>query len=95
MGLFFGTDGIRGQVNDDLSQATAYKCGNALGGKNRGAKVLIGRDTRLSGSFIGLSFATGAMNAGATVVDVGVCHNDCDRNGFHLPHLLSSLMKAN
>ena len=24
MGLFFGTDGIRGQVNDDLSQATAY-----------------------------------------------------------------------
>ncbi len=73
MGLFFGTDGIRGQVNDDLSQATAYKCGNALGGKNRGAKVLIGRDTRLSGSFIGLSFATGAMNAGASVVDVGVC----------------------
>ena len=35
---YFGTDGIRGQVNDDLSQATAYKCGNALGGKNKRCK---------------------------------------------------------
>lgn len=73
MGLFFGTDGIRGQINDDLSQSTAYKCGNALGGKNKQAKILIGRDTRRSGSFITLAFATGAMNAGASVVDVGVC----------------------
>lgn len=73
MGFFFGIDGIRGQVNDDLSQATAYKCGNALAGKNKNAKILIGRDTRRSGSFIALAFATGAMNAGASVVDVGVC----------------------
>ena len=33
MGVFFGIDGLRGKVNDDLSREIAYKCGNALGGK--------------------------------------------------------------
>ena len=73
MGIFFGTDGLRGIVNEELTFDVAYKCGNALGGKNKRCKVLIGRDTRLSGSFIGLAFATGVMNAGGSVVDVGVC----------------------
>ena len=49
MGLFFGTDGIRGQVNDDLSQATAYKCGNALGGKNKRCKVFSCRRLKYAG----------------------------------------------
>ncbi|MBO5345145.1 MAG: phosphoglucosamine mutase [Clostridia bacterium] len=71
MGLFFGTDGLRGKVNDDLSYDIAYKCGNALG--SRYSKILIGRDTRHTGSFITLAFATGAMNAGSDVTDVGVC----------------------
>ena len=30
MGLFFGTDGLRGKVNEDLTQEVAYKVGNAL-----------------------------------------------------------------
>ena len=30
MGLFFGTDGLRGKVNKDLTQDIAYKIGNAL-----------------------------------------------------------------
>ncbi len=73
MGLFFGTDGLRGKVNDDLSQSIAYKCGNALGGRFGKSKILIGRDTRLSGSLITLSFASGVLNAGSSIVDVGVC----------------------
>lgn len=73
MGLFFGTDGLRGKVNDDLSFSVAYKCGNALGGKYPKSKILIGRDTRKSGSFITSAFACGAMNAGLDVIDVGVC----------------------
>ncbi len=73
MGLFFGTDGLRGKVNSDLSQSVAYKCGNALGSSYPKSKILMGRDTRGTGSFIGLSFAIGAMNAGLDVVDVGVC----------------------
>ena len=30
MGLFFGTDGLRGKVNEDLTFDVAYKVGNAL-----------------------------------------------------------------
>ena len=73
MGVFFGTDGLRGTVNDDLSYDTAYKCGNALGMLYPNSRVIIGRDTRGSGSFITLAFATGAMNAGLNVIDVGIC----------------------
>lgn len=73
MGVFFGTDGLRGKVNDDLSFDIVYKCGNALGAESIGRKILIGRDTRLSGELLTLAFASGAMNAGASVVDVGVC----------------------
>ena len=73
MGLFFGTDGLRGKVNNDLSWQTAYKCGNALGSRYPKTKILIGRDTRGTGSFLTLAFASGAMNAGCDIVDVGVC----------------------
>lgn len=73
MGVFFGTDGIRGKVNDDLSFDVAYKCGNALALKNPGSKILIGRDTRKSGDLITLGVASGAINGGLDVVDVGIC----------------------
>ena len=73
MGVFFGTDGLRGKVNDDLSFDIVYKCGNALGSEIAGARVLIGRDTRLSGELLTLAFSGGLINAGASVTDVGVC----------------------
>ena len=73
MGLFFGTDGLRGRVNGDLSYQVLYKCGNALGARYPGSKILIGRDTRSTGSFVTLAFASGVMNAGCNVTDVGVC----------------------
>ena len=73
MGLFFGTDGLRGKVNGDLSYQVLYKCGNALGARYPGSKILIGRDTRSTGSFVTLAFASGVMNAGCNVTDVGVC----------------------
>lgn len=73
MGVFFGTDGLRGRFNDDLSFSVSYNLGNALGGEKFGAKILIGRDTRSSGELITLAFACGAMNAGAMVTDIGIC----------------------
>lgn len=73
MGVFFGTDGIRGKFNDDISFSVAYNLGNSVGSEIKGAKILIGRDTRKSGTLLTLAFACGAMNAGANVVDVGVC----------------------
>ena len=73
MGVFFGTDGLRGRVNDDLSFDIAYKVGNALGKLKTGAKVIIGRDTRKSGSLLTLGVSGGLINSGADVVDVGIC----------------------
>ena len=73
MGIFFGTDGIRGKVNSELTFDLAYKCGNALGASKSKPTILIGQDTRVSGSFLTVGFAGGAMNAGANIIDVGVC----------------------
>ncbi len=72
MGLFFGTDGLRGIVNEDLTFSLAYKVGNALATLCSDAKILVGRDSRISGSYLTLALASGAMSAGADVVDVGV-----------------------
>ena len=72
MGVFFGTDGLRGKVNVDLSFDIAYKVGNALSILKDKPTVLIGGDTRISGSYLALGLAGGAMSGGARVVDVGV-----------------------
>lgn len=73
MGIYFGTDGLRGKVNDDLSFDISYKVGNAIGAMLPGAKVLIGRDTRKTGDLITLGVSGGLVNAGANVTDVGIC----------------------
>ena len=73
MGLFFGTDGLRGKVNDTLSSSIAYKVGNALGSNYGKVNVLVGQDTRVSGDLIMLAFCTGLVDGGANVTSVGVC----------------------
>ena len=73
MAVFFGTDGIRGIVNDSLTFDLAYKCGNAVGSCKTKPTILIGGDTRISGSFLTTAFSGGAMAAGANVIDIGVC----------------------
>ena len=73
MGLFFGTDGLRGKVNDTLSSSIAYKVGNALGSNYGKVNVLVGQDTRVSGDLIMLAFCTGLVDSGANVTSVGVC----------------------
>lgn len=72
MGVYFGTDGIRGVVNNDLTFDVMYKCGNALTQIKDRPTVLIGRDTRNSGDLVALSVACGAIMGGAKVIDVGV-----------------------
>ena len=72
MGLFFGTDGLRGKVNKDLTQDIAYKIGNALSILKEKPTIIIGADTRISNSYLALSLAGGAMSGGANVIDAGV-----------------------
>ena len=72
MGLFFGTDGIRGIVNKEIDCHLVTQVGKALGFMCNGGKILVGRDTRESGKYLALALSSGAVLCGAKVVDVGV-----------------------
>jgi len=79
---YFGTDGIRGVVGDDLSPALVEKIGRAATIWARSAAksepgsdpghVLIGRDTRASGPELEAALARGIVSAGGTAVLAGV-----------------------
>lgn len=76
MGKYFGTDGYRGKANDTLRLGLAIKIGRYLGyyyGKDRHARILIGKDTRQSSSMYEMALAAGASASGATVYLLGVC----------------------
>lgn len=76
MGKYFGTDGIRGRANDTLTAERAFQVGRYLGyyysQENKG-KMLIGKDTRLSGDMLEAAVAAGATASGCDVSIVGVC----------------------
>ena len=78
MGRLFGTDGIRGIANRDLSLRRATEVGMALAevirSEHPGERpaVVIGRDTRLSGDMLQSALAGGLMAGGADVVLLGV-----------------------
>ncbi len=72
MGIFFGTDGVRGVVNNDLTEEIAQMVGNSLARKKKRATIIVGRDTRVSGSYLTAAFSTGALKGGADVIDVGI-----------------------
>ncbi|MBN2407865.1 MAG: phosphoglucosamine mutase [Elusimicrobia bacterium] len=76
MGRLFGTDGIRGVANrDPMTSQTALKIGQALAyilrKKNHRPRIILGKDTRLSGYMLETALATGICSMGADVVLVG------------------------
>lgn len=76
MGKLFGTDGVRGIANIDLSVDLAYKLGRIGGffltkGKER-PKMLVGMDTRISGDMLEGALSAGLNSAGIDVLYVGV-----------------------
>ncbi len=68
----FGTSGLRGLVNADLTPALAVKVGMALGTFIRGGKVFVARDTRTSGLMIENALVSGLMASGLEVYCLGV-----------------------
>lgn len=77
MARLFGTDGVRGVANADLSCELATKIGrgaaNALTRHlNKNAKIIIARDTRISGEMLEQALAAGICSAGADAVLLGV-----------------------
>jgi len=68
----FGTDGIRGVVNRDITAELAFKIGQVLGFLHPGEKFLIARDTRESGEMLVHAVVAGLSSQGADVYKCGV-----------------------
>ena len=77
MGRLFGTDGVRGIANTELTSEMAYNLGKAGAfvlteeTKHR-PKILIGKDTRISGDMLECALAAGLCSVGAEVYMIGV-----------------------
>ncbi len=69
MGRLFGTDGIRGVANVDLTPALAFALGRATARRlaGPGRAIVVGRDTRRSGDMFVSAIAAGAASLGADV----------------------------
>jgi len=73
--IYFGTDGIRGRANDKITPELALKVGQAAGqvfqrGEHR-HRVVIGKDTRLSGYMIETALTAGFLSVGMDVLLLG------------------------
>ena len=76
MARLFGTDGVRGIANVELTPELAFKLGRAaasyFGRETRNPKIIIGRDTRLSGTMLEAALAAGICSAGGNAHLLGV-----------------------
>lgn len=77
MGRMFGTDGIRGVANVDLTADFAFKigqCGAYVLTKNikKRPRILIGKDTRKSGDMLESALVAGMCSVGVKVIPLGV-----------------------
>lgn len=68
----FGTDGVRGVAGSELTPELALRIGRAAGSYLRGGPVLVGRDTRRSGSMLASALQAGFHASGIDTIDVGV-----------------------
>ena len=74
MQSIFGTDGIRGKFNEDISYSLAYKVGYALGFTlESNNPILIGRDTRTSGDVLLQGITRGINASGKEFINLGIC----------------------
>lgn len=72
MNNYFGTDGIRGVVNETLTTRIAFSLGNALCQTSRKPNVFIGRDNRVTSDMLMLAIGAGVTSGGGNVIDGGV-----------------------
>lgn len=77
MGKYFGTDGVRGVANSELTPELAFKLGR-FGGyvlAHNGTEkptVVVGRDTRISGVMLESALVAGLLSTGAEVMRLGI-----------------------
>ncbi|MGI6120474.1 MAG: phosphoglucosamine mutase [Desulfosporosinus sp.] len=76
MGQLFGTDGVRGVANSQLTPSLAFRLGQAgayvLSKEYQHPRIVIGKDTRISGDMLEASLIAGICSVGVDVLPVGV-----------------------
>ena len=76
MGRLFGTDGVRGIANKELTPELAFNLGKAgayvLKKENEKPIVVIGKDTRISGDMLENALAAGILAVGGNVIKAGI-----------------------
>ena len=76
MGRLFGTDGVRGIANSELTPELAFHLGKAgayvLSKDDKRPVVVIGKDTRVSGDMLESALTAGILAVGGNVIKVGV-----------------------
>jgi phosphoglucosamine mutase len=76
MSRLFGTDGVRGVANHELTPELALRLGRAaaalLPDGEEGGPILIGRDTRLSGTMLEAALVAGVTSVGRNAVSLGI-----------------------
>lgn len=77
MGRLFGTDGVRGIANKELTPELAFEIGKAgayvlTADTGKKPSILVGKDTRISGDILECALTAGLLSVGARVVSVGV-----------------------
>ena len=77
MGNYFGTDGVRGVANIELTPELVYKLGRAgayvlTKHTNHTAKIIVGMDTRISGDMLESALIAGICSVGAHAVSLGI-----------------------
>ena len=76
MGRLFGTDGVRGVANSQLTPSLAFRLGQAgayvLSKEHPHPRIVIGKDTRISGDMLEAALIAGICSVGADVLRVGV-----------------------
>ena len=95
MGRYFGTDGFRGEANNNLTADHAYKIGRFLGwyygeikrqnGDDTPARIVIGKDTRRSSYMFEYTLVGGLVASGSRCLPAS-CYNNticclCGKNG--------------
>ena len=79
MGKYFGTDGVRGVANTELTPELAFKLGRCVGyvlmqhaPEQAHPRVLVARDTRISGQLLEQALVAGLLSVGIEVMQLGV-----------------------
>ena len=85
MGRLFGTNGVRGTINDELSSELVLQLGRAVGTVLGPGRVAISRDVRMGGIMFQNAIVAGLLSTGCSVVDIGPAPTPCLQ--FMVPRL--------